>query len=99
MPGSGKGHQVCIRSAYEQVGLRMPAATSAGLLRRLTLDEKFAICRAVAQECIQDMELRQLLDKKPSIAAYDGFEPSGRMHIAQVCGRSWMPCAPPGQPL
>lgn len=52
----------------------------------MTLDEKFAICRAVAQECIQDSELRNLLDKKPSIAAYDGFEPSGRMHIAQVLG-------------
>ena len=56
------------------------------LAGRLTLDEKFAICRAVAQECIQDSELRNLLDKKPSIAAYDGFEPSGRMHIAQVSG-------------
>ena len=25
-----------------------------------------------------------LLDKKPNPVAYDGFEPSGRMHIAQV---------------
>ena len=24
-----------------------------------------------------------MLEKKPSIVAYDGFEPSGRMHIAQ----------------
>lgn len=49
----------------------------------LTLDEKFALCRSVAEECIQDDELRRLLDKKPNPVAYDGFEPSGRMHIAQ----------------
>lgn len=28
-------------------------------------------------------ELRALLEKKPFPVAYDGFEPSGRMHIAQ----------------
>ena len=27
--------------------------------------------------------MRNLLAKKPSVVAYDGFEPSGRMHIAQ----------------
>ena len=51
---------------------------------RLTLDERFEICRSIAEECIKDDELRKLLEKKPNIAAYDGFEPSGRMHIAQV---------------
>ena len=50
----------------------------------MTLDEKFQLCRAVGEECIQEAELRTLLDKKPVITAYDGFEPSGRMHIAQV---------------
>ena len=52
---------------------------------RLSLDERFEICRSIAEECIKDDELRRLLEKKPNIAAYDGFEPSGRMHIAQVC--------------
>lgn len=52
-------------------------------LLRLTLDEKFALCRSVAEECIQESELRNLLEKKPNPVAYDGFEPSGRMHIAQ----------------
>ena len=42
-----------------------------------------AICRSVGEECIQVAELRRLLEKKPNPAAYDGFEPSGRMHIAQ----------------
>lgn len=49
----------------------------------LTLDEKFALCRSVGEECIQEDELRRMLEKKPHITAYDGFEPSGRMHIAQ----------------
>jgi hypothetical protein len=31
-----------------------------------------------------DRELLELLRKKPNPVAYDGFEPSGRMHIAQV---------------
>eukprot|EP00884_Botryococcus_braunii_P006473 jgi/Botrbrau1/15827/Bobra.40_1s0013.1 len=51
--------------------------------RELTLDEKYTLCRSVAEECIQEDELRNLLDKKPNPIAYDGFEPSGRMHIAQ----------------
>ena len=50
---------------------------------RLTLDERFALARSVGAECIQDAELRSLLEKKPRPVAYDGFEPSGRMHIAQ----------------
>lgn len=52
--------------------------------RRLTLDDKFALCRSVGEECIQEEELRRMLEKKPHIVAYDGFEPSGRMHIAQA---------------
>lgn len=50
---------------------------------RLTLDERFDLARSVGEECIQDDELRLLLEKKPNPVAYDGFEPSGRMHIAQ----------------
>eukprot|EP00890_Picochlorum_soloecismus_P005752 jgi/Picsp_1/6178/NSC_03532-R1_tyrosyl-trna synthetase len=49
----------------------------------LTLDEKFKICKSIGEECLQDSELRLLLEKKPNPVAYDGFEPSGRMHIAQ----------------
>ncbi|KDD75145.1 class I (W and Y) tRNA synthetase [Helicosporidium sp. ATCC 50920] len=49
----------------------------------LTLEDKFTLCRSVAEECLQDADLRRLLEKKPHIVAYDGFEPSGRMHIAQ----------------
>jgi hypothetical protein len=50
---------------------------------RLTAEEKYALCRSIGEECIQEAELRALLAKKPNPVAYDGFEPSGRMHIAQ----------------
>ena len=53
------------------------------VLCRLTLDEKFKICKSIGEECLQDSELRLLLEKKPNPVAYDGFEPSGSMHIAQ----------------
>ena len=44
-----------------------------------------AICSSVGEEVLQQSELRNLLEKKKGgIVAYDGFEPSGRMHIAQV---------------
>ena len=52
----------------------------------MTLDERFDLLMSIGEECIQTDELRQLLqDKnKPIPICYDGFEPSGRMHIAQV---------------
>ncbi|XP_062117938.1 tyrosine--tRNA ligase 1, cytoplasmic-like [Humulus lupulus] len=47
------------------------------------LEERYRIVRSVGEECIQEDELRNLLAKKPEPICYDGFEPSGRMHIAQ----------------
>ncbi|XP_020570680.1 tyrosine--tRNA ligase 1, cytoplasmic [Phalaenopsis equestris] len=49
----------------------------------LSLEERFALVRSVGEECIQEDELRNLLAKKLNPICYDGFEPSGRMHIAQ----------------
>eukprot|EP00405_Crypthecodinium_cohnii_P014494 CAMPEP_0206462608 /NCGR_PEP_ID=MMETSP0324_2-20121206/26081_1 /ASSEMBLY_ACC=CAM_ASM_000836 /TAXON_ID=2866 /ORGANISM="Crypthecodinium cohnii, Strain Seligo" /LENGTH=854 /DNA_ID=CAMNT_0053934799 /DNA_START=139 /DNA_END=2704 /DNA_ORIENTATION=- len=44
----------------------------------------FTLVRSVGEECQADQELRGLLKmKKNSWTVYDGFEPSGRMHIAQ----------------
>ncbi|KAI3742296.1 hypothetical protein L1987_59976 [Smallanthus sonchifolius] len=49
----------------------------------MSVEEKFRIVRSVGEECIQEEELLNLLTKKPQPICYDGFEPSGRMHIAQ----------------
>jgi tyrosyl-tRNA synthetase len=49
----------------------------------MTLDEKHALMLTVGEECVTSPELRNLLEKKPDFNLYDGFEPSGRMHIAQ----------------
>ncbi|TYG68052.1 hypothetical protein ES288_D05G123400v1 [Gossypium darwinii] len=50
---------------------------------QMSLEEKFKIIRSVGEECIQEDELLNLLNHKPEPICYDGFEPSGRMHIAQ----------------
>jgi tyrosyl-tRNA synthetase len=47
------------------------------------LDTRFKLCRSVGEECIQEEELVALLKARPHPVCYDGFEPSGRMHIAQ----------------
>ena len=41
------------------------------------------MARSVGEECVEEHELRKLFENKPQIIAYDGFEPSGRIHIAQ----------------
>ena len=47
-------------------------------------DWRFDLVRAVGEECQEDEELALLLSKKQTgFRFYDGFEPSGRMHIAQ----------------
>lgn len=56
----------------------------AGSVAAMTLEERFATLRAIGEECIQEDELMRLLQNKPVPICYDGFEPSGRMHIAQV---------------
>lgn len=50
---------------------------------KLTLEERHRLCLSVGEECIQEAELLELLKRKEHPICYDGFEPSGRMHIAQ----------------
>jgi tyrosyl-tRNA synthetase len=50
----------------------------------ITPEERCIILKSIAEECINEGELKQLLQKKPNPICYDGFEPSGSMHIAQV---------------
>ncbi len=46
------------------------------------IDERFREIRGIAEECIHDKELHDLISKKTQIVVYDGFEPSGRLNIA-----------------
>ena len=49
----------------------------------MDLEKRIALIQEVGEEIITIEELRQLLETKKKIVAYDGFEPSGEMHIAQ----------------
>ena len=49
----------------------------------LPLQERYDLCAAVGEDIVKDTELMDLLKRKQMFNCYDGFEPSGRMHIAQ----------------
>ena len=53
----------------------------------LSLDEKISLLKEVGEEIIEEKELRDMIKWKTEnnreIVAYDGFEPSGNIHIAQ----------------
>ncbi|MBD3255772.1 MAG: tyrosine--tRNA ligase [Candidatus Lokiarchaeota archaeon] len=54
---------------------------------KLTIDERIALIKEVGEEIIEIGDLREMikwkLDHNKNIYAYDGFEPSGNIHIAQ----------------
>ncbi|XP_056849146.1 tyrosine--tRNA ligase 2, cytoplasmic isoform X1 [Raphanus sativus] len=66
----------------EALSVNAPSS-SAGLQMSEEAEKKYNIVRSIGEECIQEDELKNLLSKKPTPICYDGFEPSGRMHIAQ----------------
>ena len=49
----------------------------------LSVAEKVAIAMSVGEEVITEEELTALYTAREHPIVYDGFEPSGRMHIAQ----------------
>ncbi len=49
----------------------------------MNLQEKLSLIKQVGEEIINEEELLELLKIKEHPVAYDGFEPSGRIHIAQ----------------
>ena len=49
----------------------------------MDIDSRVNLIKQVGEEIITEEELRQLLETKKNVIAYDGFEPSGRIHIAQ----------------
>ncbi|XP_010469417.1 PREDICTED: tyrosine--tRNA ligase 1, cytoplasmic-like [Camelina sativa] len=58
-------------------------SSSAGLQMSEEVEKRYRIVRSIGEECIQEEELKNLLAKKAAPICYDGFEPSGRMHIAE----------------
>lgn len=46
-------------------------------------DEKLKLIHEVGEEIVTEDELKKLLESGEQLIAYDGFEPSGQMHIAQ----------------
>jgi tyrosyl-tRNA synthetase len=51
---------------------------------KLSLDDKYSLSLSVGEECTEPHKLLKLLFFKTHPVCYDGFEPSGRMHIAQA---------------
>jgi tyrosyl-tRNA synthetase len=49
----------------------------------MELDERLRLIKEVGEEIVTEEELTTLLKEKKKFIAYDGFEPSGRIHIAQ----------------
>ena len=49
----------------------------------MDISEKIRLVKEVGEEIIEERELYELFSKKKNPIAYDGFEPSGRIHVAQ----------------
>ena len=49
----------------------------------MAIDDKVKLIKEVGEETIAETELRKLLESGEELIAYDGFEPSGKIHIAQ----------------
>lgn len=49
----------------------------------MDISEKLELIKQVGEEIVTEEELKNLLETKKNIVAYDGFEPSGQVHIAQ----------------
>ncbi|KAF2073882.1 hypothetical protein CYY_004806 [Polysphondylium violaceum] len=64
-----------------------PAAAPAAEKPKIELSERnqerLALIKQVGEEIVSEESLIRLLNGKEKLRCYDGFEPSGRMHIAQ----------------
>ncbi len=54
----------------------------------MNIDKKIEIIKSFAEEIVTEEELRELFKTKKKIIAYDGFEPSGKLHVAQSLMRT-----------
>jgi len=49
----------------------------------LKIEDRLKLIKEVGEEIVQEDELKKLLESREQLIAYDGFEPSGQIHIAQ----------------
>ncbi len=49
----------------------------------MTTEERLELIKQVGEEIVTEEELVKLLESNEPLTAYDGFEPSGQIHIAQ----------------
>jgi tyrosyl-tRNA synthetase len=49
----------------------------------MNIKDRLDLIKQVGEEIIQEEELKKLLESGEELIAYDGFEPSGQIHIAQ----------------
>ena len=49
----------------------------------MDIESRISLIKQVGEEIVTEEELKKLLETKTRLIAYDGFEPSGNVHIAQ----------------
>ena len=49
----------------------------------MDIEDRMNLVQQVGEEIVTEDELKELLSNKKELVAYDGFEPSGNLHIAQ----------------
>jgi len=54
-----------------------------GIIFNMTIEDRLNLIKQVGEEIVTEDELRKLLESGEELIAYDGFEPSGQIHIAQ----------------
>jgi tyrosyl-tRNA synthetase len=52
-------------------------------VEKMDINERLKLIKSVGEEVVTEEELLELLKEKKKFVAYDGFEPSGQIHIAQ----------------
>ncbi len=57
-------------------------------MAKLDINQKLELINQVGEEVVTKEDLKKLLESKENPIAYDGFEPSGHIHIAQGLLRS-----------
>ncbi len=57
-------------------------------MNHMKIQDRLNLIKQVGEEIIQEEELKKLLESEEELIAYDGFEPSGQIHIAQGILRS-----------